>query len=32
VPYEKVAALMALCSQAGVQKMGMITQPGDATP
>jgi biopolymer transport protein TolR len=28
VPYEKVAQLMALCTQAGISKMGMVTQPG----
>ncbi len=28
VPYEKVAQLMALCTQAGIAKMGMVTQPG----
>jgi biopolymer transport protein TolR len=28
VPYEKVAQLLALCTRAGVPRMGMITQPG----
>ena len=28
VPYEKVAQLLALCTQAGVPRMGMVTQPG----
>jgi len=28
VPYEKVAQLMALCTQSGIARMGMITQPG----
>ncbi len=28
VPYEKVAELMAVCTRAGVPKMGMVTQPG----
>ena len=28
VPYEKVAQLMALCTAAGVPRMGMVTQPG----
>jgi len=28
VPYEKVAQLMALCTNAGIPRMGMITQPG----
>ena len=28
VPYEKVAQLMALCTQSGISRMGMITQPG----
>ena len=28
VPYEQVAQLMALCTQAGIARMGMITQPG----
>jgi biopolymer transport protein TolR len=30
VPYEKVAQLLALCTQAGVPRMGMVTQPGSA--
>ena len=30
VPYEKVAQLMALCTNAGIPRMGMITQPGTA--
>lgn len=28
VPYEKVAELMAVCTKAGVPRMGMVTQPG----
>ena len=28
VPYEKVAQLMALCTSAGIPRMGMVTQPG----
>ena len=28
VPYEKVAQLMALCTQAGIARLGMVTQPG----
>ena len=28
VPYAKVAQLMALCTNAGIARMGMITQPG----
>ena len=28
VPYQKVAELMSLCTQAGLTKIGMITQPG----
>lgn len=32
VPYEKVAQLMALCTQAGIARMGMVTQPGAPTP
>ena len=28
VPYEKVAQLMALCTRAGIARMGMVTQPG----
>jgi biopolymer transport protein TolR len=28
VPYEKVAQLLSLCTQAGVPRMGMVTQPG----
>ena len=31
VPYEKVAQLMALCTSAGIARMGMVTQPGTAT-
>ncbi|MEL6345638.1 MAG: protein TolR [Myxococcota bacterium] len=31
VPYEKVARLMALCTQAGIARMGMVTQPGALT-
>ncbi len=27
IPYAKVAQLMALCTQAGIARMGMITQP-----
>ena len=27
VPYEQVARLMALCTRAGIARMGMITQP-----
>jgi len=32
VPYEKVAQLMALCTNAGIAKLGMVTQPGVAEP
>ncbi len=28
VAYEKVAELMALCTEAGIARMGMVTQPG----
>ena len=28
VPYEKVAQLMALCTEAGIPRLGMVTQPG----
>ena len=28
VPYEKVAQLMATCTQAGITKLGMVTEPG----
>ena len=28
VPYEKVAQLMAACTQAGITKLGMVTEPG----
>ncbi len=28
IPYKNVARLMALCTQAGIGRMGMITQPG----
>ena len=28
VPYEKVAQLMAACTQAGITKIGMVTEPG----
>ena len=28
VPYEKVAQLMAVCTRAGVPRMGMVTEPG----
>ena len=28
VPYEKVAQLMATCTNAGISKLGMITDPG----
>jgi biopolymer transport protein TolR len=28
VPYERVAQLMAACTQAGITKLGMITEPG----
>ena len=28
IPYAKVAQLMALCTEAGIARMGMITQPG----
>jgi len=28
VPYEKVAQLVALCTNAGVPKLGLVTQPG----
>lgn len=27
VPYEKVARVLSLCTQAGIPRMGMITQP-----
>jgi biopolymer transport protein TolR len=27
VPYEKVAQLLALCTRAGIPRMGMVTQP-----
>lgn len=30
VPYEQVAQLMALCTRAGIARMGMVTQPGVA--
>ena len=30
IPYAKVAQLMALCTQAGIARMGMITQPAVA--
>ncbi len=30
VPYEKVAQLVALCTNAGVPKLGLVTQPGKA--
>ena len=30
VPYEKVAQLMALCTKAGIARLGMVTQPGTA--
>lgn len=30
VPYEKVAQLMAACTQAGITKIGMVTEPGAA--
>jgi biopolymer transport protein TolR len=30
VAYEKVARLMALCTKVGIQKMGMVTEPGAA--
>ena len=30
VPYEKVAQLMASCTQAGITKLGMVTEPGVA--
>lgn len=29
VPYEQVARLMALCTEAGIARMGMVTQPAD---
>ena len=29
VPYEQVAQLMALCTEAGIARMGMVTQPAD---
>jgi biopolymer transport protein TolR len=32
VPYEKVAQLMALCTEAGIPRMGMVTQPGAREP
>jgi len=32
VPYEKVAQLMALCTNAGIAKLGMVTQPGVTEP
>jgi biopolymer transport protein TolR len=28
VPYEKVAQLMAICTQAGIPRVGLVTQPG----
>ena len=28
VPYEKVAQLMGTCTQAGITKLGMVTEPG----
>ena len=28
VPYEKVAQLMAACTQAGITNLGMVTEPG----
>ena len=28
VPYERVAQLMAACTQAGITKIGMVTEPG----
>jgi biopolymer transport protein TolR len=28
VPYEKVAKLMALCTEAGIPRVGLVTQPG----
>ena len=28
IPYARVAQLMALCTRAGIARMGMITQPG----
>ncbi len=28
VPYEKVAQLVALCTNAGVPRLGLVTQPG----
>lgn len=28
VPYARVAQLMALCTRAGIARMGMVTQPG----
>ncbi|RME24348.1 MAG: ExbD/TolR family protein [Deltaproteobacteria bacterium] len=28
VPYETVARLLALCTNAGIARMGMVTQPG----
>ncbi len=28
VPYEKVAQLLAMCTNAGIARMGMVTQPG----
>jgi biopolymer transport protein TolR len=29
VPYEKVAQLLALCTRAGIPRVGMVTQPGE---
>ena len=28
VPYEKVAQLISLCTQAGIPRVGLVTQPG----
>ncbi len=28
VPYEQVAQLLAMCTNAGIARMGMVTQPG----
>lgn len=28
VPYEKVAQLMAICTRAGIPRVGLVTQPG----
>lgn len=28
VPYEKVVQLMAICTKAGIARMGVVTQPG----